>query len=284
MIKRIIIASYVLIGLVLFKFAFSYGYNEWVNGKYEEGDYTENYNLLEVANINEPYIVYYNNGNVMYQRQDYELAIEYFEKALTKNPPEEKECLIRINLVLSKLALLGEDAFSPENIEDTIELLEECLNILSEKGCATDEGDGHNNRAQRLYDEIKEMLDQAKQEQQQQQQQQQSDSDQSDSSNQSESSDPSDGSNQSESSDPSDGSNQSESSDPSDGSDQSQQDEEESKRQSEEESKKEQRQSEIEDELEKRMSDSNDQRQEERKKSRSADEDWNWNYDEVPVW
>lgn len=284
MIKRIIIASYVLIGLVLFKFAFSYGYNEWVNGKYEEGDYTENYNLLEVANINEPYIVYYNNGNVMYQRQDYELAIEYFEKALTKNPPEEKECLIRINLVLSKLALLGEDAFSPEKIEDTIELLEECLNILSEKGCATDEGDGHNNRAQRLYDEIKEMLDQAKQEQQQQQQQQQSDSDQSDSSNQSESSDPSDGSNQSESSDPSDGSNQSESSDPSDGSDQSQQDEEESKRQSEEESKKEQRQSEIEDELEKRMSDSNDQRQEERKKSRSADEDWNWNYDEVPVW
>ena len=284
MIKRIIIASYVLIGLVLFKFAFSYGYNEWVNGKYEEGDYTENYNLLEVANINEPYIVYYNNGNVMYQRQDYELAIEYFEKALTKNPPEEKECLIRINLVLSKLALLGEDAFSPEKIEDTIELLEECLGILSEKGCATDEGDGHNNRAQRLYDEIKEMLDQAKQEQQQQQQQQQSDSDQSDSSNQSESSDPSDGSNQSESSDPSDGSNQSESSDPSDGSDQSQQDEEESKRQSEEESKKEQRQSEIEDELEKRMSDSNDQRQEERKKSRSADEDWNWNYDEVPVW
>lgn len=283
MIKRIIIASYVLIGLVLFKFAFSYGYNEWVNGKYEEGDYTENYNLLEVANINEPYIVYYNNGNVMYQRQDYELAIEYFEKALTKNPPEEKECLVRINLVLSKLALLGEDAFSPEKIEDTIELLEECLNILSEKGCATDEGDGHNNRAQRLYDEIKEMLDQAKQEQQQQQQQQ-SDSDQSDSSNQSESSDPSDGSNQSESSDPSDGSNQSESSDPSDGSDQSQQDEEESKRQSEEESKKEQRQSEIEDELEKRMSDSNDQRQEERKKSRSADEDWNWNYDEVPVW
>lgn len=284
MIKRIIIASYVLIGLVLFKFAFSYGYNEWVNGKYEEGDYTENYNLLEVANINEPYIVYYNNGNVMYQRQDYELAIEYFEKALTKNPPEEKECLVRINLVLSKLALLGEDAFSPEKIEDTIELLEECLDILSEKGCATDEGDGHNNRAQRLYDEIKEMLDQAKQEQQQQQQQQQSDSDQSDSSNQSESSDPSDGSNQSESSDPSDGSNQSESSDPSDGSDQSQQDEEESKRQSEEESKKEQRQSEIEDELEKRMSDSNDQRQEERKKSRSADEDWNWNYDEVPVW
>ncbi|MBR3032659.1 MAG: tetratricopeptide repeat protein, partial [Clostridiales bacterium] len=164
MIKRIIIASYVLIGLVLFKFAFSYGYNEWVNGKYEEGDYTENYNLLEVANINEPYIVYYNNGNVMYQRQDYELAIEYFEKALTKNPPEEKECLVRINLVLSKLALLGEDAFSPEKIEDTIELLEECLDILSEKGCATDEGDGHNNRAQRLYDEIKEMLDQAKQE------------------------------------------------------------------------------------------------------------------------
>ena len=112
MIKRIIITSYVIVGLVLFKFAFTYGYNEWVKSKYEKGDYTENYNLLEVANFNEPYIVYYNNGNVSYQRQDYEVAIEYFETALTKNPPEEKECLIRINLVLSKLALLGEDAFA----------------------------------------------------------------------------------------------------------------------------------------------------------------------------
>ena len=163
MIKRIIITSYVIVGLVLFKFAFTYGYNEWVKSKYEKGDYTENYNLLEVANFNEPYIVYYNNGNVSYQRQDYEVAIEYFETALTKNPPEEKECLIRINLVLSKLALLGEDAFAKENIDDTIELLQECLDILSEKGCATDEGDGHNNRAQRLYDEIKEMLEQAQQ-------------------------------------------------------------------------------------------------------------------------
>ena len=288
MTKRIIIIAYILVGLVLFKFAFTYGYNEWVISKYEEENYDENFNLLEVANFNEPYIVYYNNGNVCYKRQDYERAIEYYETSLAKDPPEGKECPVRINLALAKLALLGEDCMTPEKIEDTIEILEECLAILSEEECATDEGDGHNNRAQRLYDEIKEMLEQAQQEQQQQQQQSQqessdqsqqnSDQSQSDNSDQSQS----DNSDQSQSDsnqsqDPSDGSQ----SDPSDGSQTESTMSDEEKRQSE---SLEQRQSEIEDEMEKRMSDSNDQRQKERKKSMAEGEDWNWDYDELPVW
>ncbi|MBO4926883.1 MAG: tetratricopeptide repeat protein [Clostridiales bacterium] len=235
--KRIIIAAYAVVGLLLFKFAFTYGYNEWVISKYDDGDYSENFSLLEIFNFTEPYIVYYNNGNVMYQNKDYEAAIEYYEKALEMDPPEGKECPIRINLALAKLALLGEDAMTPENIEDTIELLEECLDILSEDNCANDKGKGHDNRAQRLYDEIKEMLEQAEQEQQQQQK----DQDQ-------------------------------------------QQDEEEKKKQQQEEQQKQQRQQEIEDEMERRNDESNQQRQEERKQSLAQDQDWNWYYDEIPVW
>ena len=305
MIKRIIIIAYVLVGLVLFKFAFTYGYNEWVISKYEEENYDENFSLLEVANFNEPYIVYYNNGNVMYKRQDYEEAIKYYETALEKDPPEGKECPVRINLALAKLALLGDDAMAPENLEETIKVLKECLYILSEEECATDDGNGHNNRAQRLYDEIKEMLEQAEQQQESSNQDQSQNSDQSNQSDQSNSdqsnsdqsqnSDQSNQSNQSDQSnsdqsnsdqsdtsngDPSDGS----SSDPSDGSGNGSSEttmSDEEKRQSE---SLEKRQSQIEDEMERRMSDSNDKRQSDRKKSLEDMDDWNWDYDEVPVW
>ena len=305
MIKRIIIIAYVLVGLVLFKFAFTYGYNEWVISKYEEENYDENFSLLEVANFNEPYIVYYNNGNVMYKRQDYEEAIKYYETALEKDPPEGKECPVRINLALAKLALLGDDAMAPENLEETIKVLKECLYILSEEECATDDGNGHNNRAQRLYDEIKEMLEQAEQQQESSNQDQsqnsdqsnqsdqsnsdQSNSDQSDQSQNSDQSNQSDQSNSDQSNsdqsdtsngDPSDGS----SSDPSDGSGNGSSEttmSDEEKRQSE---SLEKRQSQIEDEMERRMSDSNDKRQSDRKKSLEDMDDWNWDYDEVPVW
>ena len=253
--KTIIIIAYVVLGLLLFKFAFTYGYNEWVISKYEEEDYSENFALLEVMNVSEPYIVYYNNGNVMYQRMDYDAALEYYEKALENNPPEGKECPIRINLVLTKLEFLGEDFRAPENLEDSIKLIEDCLDILSEEDCANDDGDGHNNRAQRLYDELKELLEELKQEQEQQESESsQSDSDQSDS-------------NQSDS-------NQS-------GGDQSTQDPSESQSQSE---SQEARQSEIEDEMERQMSSANDQRLEERRENEENMEDWNWYYEDHPVW
>ena len=268
--KGIITAAFLVVGLVLLKFSFTYFYNEWVIAQYNKGDYSENFNLLELFNVVEPYIVHYNNGNVYYQQGDYEEAIDEYETALEKNPPEGKECPIRINLALSKLALLDDDALSKEKIDDTIEVLKDCLEILSEDGCATDDGDGHNNRAQRLYDEIKEMLEQAEDEKEQQEQ-----NDPSDPSDPSDSSDPSDGSGSdgsgSAQSENSDGSG----SDPSDGS--GGQDPDESRRQSE-------RESQIESEMNDRMSKSNDQRQAERRRSQQNSQDWNWYYDDMPVW
>ena len=77
--KKIIIAAFTVVGLILFKFAFTFIYNEWVISKYEEKDYSENFNLLEMFNFSEPYVVYYNNGNVKYQLKRYEEAIEYYE-------------------------------------------------------------------------------------------------------------------------------------------------------------------------------------------------------------
>ena len=275
--KRIMIAAYTVVGLLLCKFAFTYGYNEWVISKYLDGDYTENFNLLEVFNIEEPYIVYYNNGNVMYQNKDYEAAIEYYEKSLENDPPEGKECPIRINLALAKLALLGEDRLTPEKIDETIDTLNECLDILSEEDCANEDDDGHDNRAQRLYNEIKEMLEEAEAEKEKQEEEQQ----------QNEQNNPDDQQNPDQNGDdqqnPDENGNEQQNPDEN-GDEDEQKKKEEEQRKKEEEERKQQREDEIEDEMEKRMDTSNEQRQEERRKSQAQDEDWNWYYDEIPVW
>ena len=137
--RRLIVAAYIIIGVVLFKLAFSYGYNEWVISKYEEEDYSENFNLLEVANVNEPYIAYYNNGNVMYRLEDYRRAIEYYEKALEYVLPEGKECPIRINLALAKLALMDPDYMAREHIDESlhvgVSLARVCTRARTNRSC-----------------------------------------------------------------------------------------------------------------------------------------------------
>lgn len=256
--KTIIIVAYVVLGLLLFKFAFTYGYNEWVISKYEEEDYSENFALLEVMNVSEPYIVYYNNGNVMYQRMDYEAALDYYKQALEHNPPEGKECAIRINMALTMLKFLPEDYANPEKIDDSIKLLEDCLDVLSEDDCANEYGNGHNNRAQRLYDEIKDILDHLRDEKEQQE------SEQSQQDSQQQQSDQTD-------------TNQSGGQDGS----QTTMDPQESMEQSQ---SQESRQQEIEDELESKMDSANGQRQQERNRNQENMEDWNWYYDDHPVW
>ena len=57
--------------------------------------------LLHILNINEPYIVYYNEGNINYNNKEYSKAINNYKKALSKNPPKNKICDIKYNLILS---------------------------------------------------------------------------------------------------------------------------------------------------------------------------------------
>lgn len=100
------------------------------------------------------YVFYYNNGNNYYRKMDYTAAIEAYEHALDANPPEEKECSIRVNMALAIIKTIGSDYASPEQIETTIETLKEARDVLLEKDCATEEGDGHSEPAQTLKEEI----------------------------------------------------------------------------------------------------------------------------------
>ena len=248
--KTIIYIAFSVLGLVLLKFAFTYFYNEWVISKYNDGYYKENFTLLENMNFTERYIVYYNNGNVFYKQRNYQEAIENYEIALELDPPEEddRDCQIRINLALAKLALLPEKPANDEELDDMIKVLKECLDILSEHECATEDGDGHNNRAQRLYDEIKQMLDELEQ-QKNQQSSEESNSDSSDTDESSESD--GNGNGDGGSTNP-----------PPDGN----------------------RQSQMQSELSQRMSRANEERQKEQRQAQGQAQDWNWYYDEEPVW
>lgn len=252
--KTILITIYAIAAVILFKFAFTYAYNEWVISKYNEEDYSENFSLLEVGNLTEKYIVHFNNGNIRYKLYDYEMAIEEYEKALSLDPPEGKECPIRVNIALCKLAELSPDWLGEEHIEESIEILEECLEVLSEDDCANEDGDGHDEDAQTLYNEILEMLNQAQQEQEQQQQSQQ----------------------QSQQQEQSDSSSEG-------GDSQSDQTTDASQSKSEEESRN-QRESSIEQKMQSQMQGADDQRRNDQKGNDEEGSGWNYNYDDEEIW
>lgn len=69
---------------------------------------TENIDLLkklQFLNINEPYIVYYNVGNMLYNNKEYEEAITNYEKALNNNPKSRHICKIKTNIAYAKIKI-----------------------------------------------------------------------------------------------------------------------------------------------------------------------------------
>ena len=102
----------------------------------------------------EPYIADYNNGNVYYQKGDYDAAITAYQKALEHHSGHPKECMIRINLVLAMVAPIDPNEITDSQIEDIIRLLEDAKQILCVHGCASEDGSGHNRDAQKLKEDI----------------------------------------------------------------------------------------------------------------------------------
>lgn len=217
--KRILMFVYIIAILLAAKQFLNYQYNNYVLDHYNKGDYSINENLLLSLNIFETYIAHYNNGNILYQNMQFEAALQEYEKALKCwDLGEEEECSVRINMALCKIGLLDEDFSDPENIEESLELLYEARDILLENGCATDDDDGHSKKAQKLKNEIDDMIEQLENLQEQYENPPE-ETDPSDSSDPSDNSDPSDTSDPSETTDPSDPSESSDQSDPSETSD-----------------------------------------------------------------
>lgn len=155
--KIIIICISIILLLISGKLAFSYLYNEIAIYSYDKKNYSINVDPLLIGNWSQPYVAYYNKGNIHYQKGEYMDALEAYEKALDENPPQEKECSIRINSALTLVAsvvALGDEYDTPDYIQTSIDTLKSAREVLIENGCATENGDGHSATAEKLKDEI----------------------------------------------------------------------------------------------------------------------------------
>lgn len=171
---KLLIVLYILIVLVGGKILLNYFYNENVIRAYDDKDYSVNDDLLKTLNVFEPYIPYYNNGNILYRQGMYEEAIAEYEKAIEAGIPELSECPVRINMALAKVATLDKNYKDPEHIDESLKILYAARDMLLEDDCATEDGDGHSKRAERLKRDIEaaiKELEELKEQQQQQQQQ-----------------------------------------------------------------------------------------------------------------
>lgn len=157
--RKFITCIYLVLFFICAKQLFTYMYNENLISKYNKQVYHTSTAPLFVLNFFEPYIAHYNAGNIYYQNGEYSNAIKEYEKALEKKTPKFKECSIRINIALSMIGLIGEDYDAPENIDATIDQLKEARSVLTENGCANEDGDGHSDTAEKLKEEIDALIE-----------------------------------------------------------------------------------------------------------------------------
>ena len=115
------------------------------------------------------YIFHYNRGNEFYELGQYEKAASEYEKSLKFYVPNGKECDIRVNYALSMCAGLNLNNISGLTEDEKtvmIGILETAIDILVEEECAhRDDNNGHDDEAQKLKNELQEIIDMLKQEQ-----------------------------------------------------------------------------------------------------------------------
>ncbi|WP_158588629.1 tetratricopeptide repeat protein [Butyrivibrio sp. X503] len=132
---------------------------------YAQSQYkTESEKKLLNLNFPESFIPYYNLGNVCYERQEYESAVGYYQKALSLYPDAKRECSIRINLALAYCNTIDfYDLDSQEKIDSAIFKLNMARDVLLENGWAVDEGDDYRDKdAQQLKEDIDKMIEKLK--------------------------------------------------------------------------------------------------------------------------
>ena len=153
--KKVFWGCYIVLLVILLKLVFSFVINEVFISKYNSGNYDEGLvKKLFIMNFSEQYIAYYNYGNLLYKINDYDKAILEYNKALEKNPSEDRVCAIRINLALAMV----KDIDLNLTAEEQVNLLKEAREVLYIDNCASEEDEsGKSEEAEYLEEEIKEL-------------------------------------------------------------------------------------------------------------------------------
>lgn len=163
MIKKIITGLGIAGVLCLVPLSVNYICNMRFISNYDKGIYRSS-DANQILGFTQPYVYHYNNGNVYYNEGDYQGAEDEYRTALGYKPGGEKDCMTRINLALSIVKQIAPESVTAENLDETLERLDDARDILVANGCAhRDDEDGHNKDAQTLKDEIDDFEEQLKQ-------------------------------------------------------------------------------------------------------------------------
>jgi len=166
--KKVLLMVLCVLAIILLKLICDYLLNiVLINGYKEEKYNAELAQLVAGLNFNKSYIANYNYGNVLYQKGEYENAIEQYKNALNTFVPDREECKIRINyaLAICKTVNLDEEKEKDEaSVNEAIKKYESAIDVLVEVECAhRDDNNGHNKDAQQLKNDIQKEIDRLKQ-------------------------------------------------------------------------------------------------------------------------
>ena len=161
---KILIIINIFLIIISFKFFINFSINTSLINKYNSGEYNDGQaKTLKIINVIQPYIAYYNLGNIYYQTGKYEEAINEYKNALNTYVPKYKECNIRINYVLAICKTVQVDEKDEESIKEAIKKYESAIDILTEDGCANkNDNNGHNEKAEKLKKDIQDEIDRLK--------------------------------------------------------------------------------------------------------------------------
>ena len=162
--RKIVIVIYIILILISFKLLYNIGTNSRLINKYNNGEYTDNIaRNLTYFNFLQRYVANYNYGNILYQKGEYESAIEEYKKALKGIVPKYKECNIRINYALAICRTVNVNEKNQDSIKNAIKTYETAIEVLTEDGCANKTNNkGHSQKAEQLKKDIQKEIDRLK--------------------------------------------------------------------------------------------------------------------------
>ena len=165
--KKVLLTVLCIVVVILLKLICDYILNTIQVNSYKEEKYnTDLAQLVATLKFNKSHAANYNYGNVLYQKGDYEGAIEQYKNALDTIVPSGEECDIRVNYALAickTVKLEKEDEKDDAKVKEAIKKYESAIDVLVAVECAhRNDNDGHDKDAQQLKNDIQKEIDRLK--------------------------------------------------------------------------------------------------------------------------
>lgn len=112
-------------------FLYSQFHKSYASGNYAQA--AGKISVLTIFNFMEPYKVYFNRGTSQYMAQNFESARKDLTIALER-APKEKECIVRVNLVLTLVAI-ADQHITNKNLDEAIVVYDDAKAIIDARDC-----------------------------------------------------------------------------------------------------------------------------------------------------